>query len=547
MALYEQLLLFPPRAEYIGQYGQYRVRLDHWKKLSSTFLEVFKTVHDRQDAAILLVHGAQGTGKTLFSLELEQGFERTRRGENQPQRGNLWHTLVADQPENIGIIKAATADTELRRIQPVSGWLARERDFAKNDWHAVRIFVLDDVHKDAFIREWAGLTQGEYLSLKADEKVAVALSSVAQQLVEDCRGDFKRSIFLLLSNNADLMRQLKVHLDESHAGLSTLLELPLPQPALKEEIVRTNTNSLNLVSYWYCLDRAGPEEKKAVYQVLQGGGGFTDSFNAIGRALRSEAVGSKRSGRPANKNLLTLVTLGTDPLIANAFLDDQELSNAEGFIEHYRGTHHAVWLLKDAWASILDPGKDPVLTRRARMLESEFALRWVTLDMMATYALLQPPSAHDDLGGRLLEVIRFFPSIGKPKEVEEQRRQSESLDASLDTAGWTPEQLSDFTTRFRGMGQRRSTDYEAALGRRLTSFSQGFRVHPSLKPDFIAGEYTPCAVTEATSDSPKAIEDAIRRTCHAIEFTAHLQMDMRGLVEYVLDKINRYAEMLESV
>jgi hypothetical protein len=546
LALYEQLLLFPPRAEYIGQYGQYRVRLEHWKQLSSTFLEVFKTVHDRQDAAILLVHGAQGTGKTLFSLELEQGFERTRRAETHPQRGNLWHTLVADKPEDVEIIKAATADTELRRIQPASGWLERERQIARSDKHPVRIFIIDDVHKDAFIREWAGLTQGEYLSLKADGKVAIALSSVAQQLVEDCRGDFKRSIFLLLSNNDDLMRQLKAHLDESHTGLSTLLELPLPQAALKEEIVRTNTNSLNFVSYWYCLDRAGPDEKKAVYQVLQGPGGFTDSFDALRRALGSEVA--KRTGRPANKNLLTLVTLGTDPLVAQAFLDDQELSGAKGFQQHHSGRHHAVWMLKDVWASILDPGKDPVLTRRARMFESEFALRWVTLDMMATHALLQPPTAHNDLGERLLEVICYSPSVAKQKkELEEQRKRSEQLDADLAATGWPSEALADFTTRFREMGQRRSTEYEPALARRLASFSQGFEVHPSLRPDFIVGEYTPCAVTQATSDSQQAVEAAIRRTCHAIEFTAHLQMDMRGLVEYVLDKVNRYAEMLESV
>jgi hypothetical protein len=219
LALYEQLLLFPERAEFIGQYGEYRVRLDHWRELSSTFLAAFKAVHDRHSAAVLLVHGAQGTGKTLFSLQLEKGFERASAGQTEPRRDNLWHELVADEPGTRAIIQTATDHTALRRVIPESGWLEKERRFARDDKHPVRIFVIDDVHKDAFLREWAGLTQGEYLRLKADGKEAVALSSVAQQLVQDCRSDFQRSIFLLLSNNSEMMARLKDHLDESHRGL----------------------------------------------------------------------------------------------------------------------------------------------------------------------------------------------------------------------------------------------------------------------------------------------------------------------------------------
>lgn len=546
MALYEQLLLFPERAEFIGQYGEYRVRLEHWSELSSTFLEAFKTVHDRHSAAILLVHGAQGTGKTLFSLQLEKGFERARAGQQDTRRENLWHTLVADEPGSKEIIQAATDHTALRRVLPESGWLEKERRFAREDRHAVRIFVIDDVHKDAFLREWAGLTQGEYLRLKADGKEAVALSSVAQQLVQDCRSDFQRSIFLLLSNNSEMMARLKDQLDESHRGLATLLELPIPQPALKEEIVRTNTNSLNRVSYWYCLDRAGPDEKQSVYKVLEGSGGFTDSFQAIGRALSSEAA-RKRTGRPANKNLITLVTLGTEPLTAKAFMDDQELATATEAIDHHYGKHHAVWLLKDAWASILDTAQNVNLSRRARMVESEFALRWVTLDMAATYALLQVPPEPGDLGERLLDVIRFFPSIAKPNEIKKQAERSRQLDIDLDAAGWTPDTLTDFANRFRDLGQRRSAEYERALTTRLGSYSRGFQVYAAVKPDFIVDEYTPCAVTRSASEAPKAIEDVLRRTCHAIEFTAHLQADMKGLVEYILEKVERYAEMLESV
>lgn len=231
-SLYEQLLLFPERAEFVGQFGeQYRVRLDHWRKLSAAFLDAFKQVHDRGTSAILLVHGAQGTGKTLFSLQLEHGFERTRKGEVQPRRDNLWHALVADEPGQAHIIQAATEHTALRRVRPESGWHAKERAFAREDRSRVRIFVLDDMHKDMFLREWAGLDPNGYMNLKVQGKEAVALGSVAQQLVEDCRGDFQRSIFLLLSNQGEMMHQLEVHLAESHRGLATRLELPLPEEA----------------------------------------------------------------------------------------------------------------------------------------------------------------------------------------------------------------------------------------------------------------------------------------------------------------------------
>ena len=230
MGLYQQLLLFPERAEFLKQFDQYRVRLDHWKNLSSVFAHAFKQVHERHGAAILLVHGAQGTGKTLFGLQLEKGFELARSGQVEPAEDNLWHVLVGERPGGKDVIREATDHTDLRMIKPETGWLDAERQFAKDNRQAVRIFVIDDVHKDVFISAWAGLSQADYLRLKAEKKDSVALSTVAQQLVQDCRGDFQRSLFLLLSNKPEFMKQLKSDLDESHRGLATLVELPLPQP-----------------------------------------------------------------------------------------------------------------------------------------------------------------------------------------------------------------------------------------------------------------------------------------------------------------------------
>jgi hypothetical protein len=247
--LYEQLLLFPDRAENLGQYSTYDVDLAHWKTLSALFRDKFRSVYERGASAVLMVHGAQGTGKTLFSRRLADDFEKASKGAIDPDRKNLWHTLVGEDPMARATIEAATRASVLRRVGPSSEWLATQRTFAKDDTHRVRIFVLDDAHKDVFMREWAGLSQADYLGFKERKADHIALASVAERLVEDCRGDFVRSIFLLLSNDAARMAALKNHIDESHVGLATVLELPLPDAATKEQIIRKNTNRLNRMSY----------------------------------------------------------------------------------------------------------------------------------------------------------------------------------------------------------------------------------------------------------------------------------------------------------
>jgi hypothetical protein len=123
--------------------------------------------------------------------------------------------------------------------------LQTQRVFARDDErHRVRIFVIDDAHKDVFMREWANLSPAEYLGFKERKAENVTLGSVAEKLVEDCREDFKRSIFLLLSNDAGKMDALKAAIDRHHERLAQVLELPLPAPAMKEQIIRRNTNRL---------------------------------------------------------------------------------------------------------------------------------------------------------------------------------------------------------------------------------------------------------------------------------------------------------------
>lgn len=536
-----QLLLFPERAEYLQQpqFGRYQIHLEHWRELSVEFRRAFEAVYMRRSARILLVHGEQGTGKTLFTQRVERDFQRVKNRDVDDEHQNLWTVLAGGDDGDKTVSAQAVKGTVLSRIKAMSGWLEEARNFARANASLMRVFVLDDVNKDVFIREWAGLQPGEYTRLKADGHLDTIIESVAQRLVEDCRGDFQRSLFVLLSNDQHMLERLHEQLERSHAGLARRLALPLPKPDLKEKIVRTNTNRLNRWSYWYCLDRGGPEEKRRAYETLRGDQGFKDSFEAIDRAF---AASGDRPGRPANKNLLTLVTLGVDPLIIKSYLDDHDLEPNEAS----EGNHVAAWFFRKQWASKLAQD-DEEYARRAALLESEFALRWVGIDMRALWRLCK--AAEDDpTCTKLMAFMRIFPSIGEQRPVKDAR---EHLARDVDQAIAALDQTDDFhqfEAQFRGAGQSRSRDYEGPIARRFDlELSRGLVVLPSIRPDIKIAEYEPCTVTSAASSDKEAIEAAIKRSCHVIELTAHLRADLRGLDNYIRDKVGVYASLLETV
>ena len=333
-------LHFPDRAENIGQFSAYQIHLDHWRPLSDPFEDAFTAIYERGSSALLLIHGAQGSGKTLFCDRLEQDFKRATQGSLDPRSDNLWHTLVGGAPMRRDTIEKATAGTELSRVRPVEGWLAEERRVATADKrYKVRLFLLDDAHHEVFLSELAKVSLDWFRARPRREAENGVLGTLAESLVFECRNDFQRSLFVFTSNRADLMRTLHDEIERSHARLSRVQELPLPAAPVKEAIVRTNTNRFNNVSYWYCLDMAGPAEKERVYQVLHEQKGFTDSFLAVDDALKS----SGRVGRPASRNVITLVTLGAEPRDVRAFLDDHDIDAPEEYV----GEHLGVWYARE--------------------------------------------------------------------------------------------------------------------------------------------------------------------------------------------------------
>ncbi len=232
-----QRLVFPKRAELLGQFDSYQVQLSHWGPLATPIKDAFEGVYTRGDAAILLIHGAQSSGKTLFCQRLLGDFDRACKGACKPDEDNLWHKLVGGQPAAENIIKTATQHTYVHRIKPEPGWRSALIQAAPGTQdRKVRIYIIDDAHRDSILCEWASVSQEWYLD-QAESKKPAILGTMAQRMVEDCRGVFQRSIFLLVSNQRPMMEQLKVELDRWENGLATLLELPLPTPTNKEKII----------------------------------------------------------------------------------------------------------------------------------------------------------------------------------------------------------------------------------------------------------------------------------------------------------------------
>jgi hypothetical protein len=235
------------------------------------------------------------------------------------------------------------------------------------------VAVADNAETYYFV---AGCLQGmppEGLAGLSEEQRLVA---AAQQLVNAARTRMSRTLLVLLSNDMAFLRRLQSAVDAAHRGLMQIVEVPVPTALEKERAVRVNINRLNDVSYWYCLDNAGPDKKRAVYDSLKNADAtFPSAFEAVDTALVSGTTGS-RTGRPARKNLLSLICVtdladaATGPDIGGE--PSREASSALASSVLYDRT----------WAPPTPSG------REAGLVESEWALRLVLLGRAFIAALL---------------------------------------------------------------------------------------------------------------------------------------------------------------
>jgi hypothetical protein len=327
---------------------------------------------------------------------------------------------------------------------------------------------------------------------------------------------------VLLTNDETFAAKLEAAVNQQHAGMLTRASLPLPGSIEKETIVRVNTNRLNSISYWYCLDRAGPTEKASVYTALSGAATFPDSFAAVDAAIKS----SVRKGRRAQSCVLTLIV----------FARNVDLQVVDQLGNVWRTEVKHGWLqiayLDEGWAKGAVPEKD------AGLLESEWTLRVVILGDEFVAHLISGDAAKER---KCLDVLERLRNAIKAGTWTTTLQQTEKDWVALVDAWSAPATSS--TASFWAMGARRSAQYEVILERLLGAYNVGGGGFLSYRPDVVVEPFAPCSILSAASPAIDDINNAIKRLAHVFEFTAMETLSVDGVRTYLKQKLPNYVEV----
>lgn len=514
---------YPNRAESIEEFGDYQVFLDHWEPLAGTLKEMYEGLAVRRETRALGVYGEQGSGKTLFRKKLAEDFDLcATQSVAQYDDNNLWHRMTASRDEDPETAYRATIGAKVFSIQDEEDWVDTVEEWlsGKDDQRA--IVIADEADQAYFRQDLMELSDIEFAEY-GDKPAAIQLA--AQRFVKLCRTRLRGCVFVLLTNNEPFLEDFKTAVEEQHRGLLKRRDLEMPGGDDKETIVRVNTNRLNPVSYWYCLDKAGPAKKADVYHKLDEATTFPDSFEAVDAAIRT--ADRSRLGRPARKCLLTLTVL--------ANFDDASSIDATGVGKVERTEFEYDWIRSDIyhedWAQRILPDE-----REARLLESEWNMRVLQLGRPFVSALLG--GEHDQCKKLLEEYTTYHGpgTHGETREETEQRRES-----LVDNWGTGSEaDLEEFWER----GQNRSGIYEPILRDLL----DGYDISPegvlSYRPDWVVRTYTPCSILAAESEDD--INQAIRRDALVFEFTAQKRPTSETIHGYLEGKLPNYVKIVQE-
>jgi hypothetical protein len=305
-------------------------------------------------------------------------------------------------------------------------------------------------------------------------------------------------------------------------------ELPMAKGVEKEIVVRVNTNRLNAVSYWFCLDKAGPQEKAAVKTALEGASTFPDSFEAVNTAISTATP--TRIGRPARKNVVTLVVLTRGPAPDVSQIHALGRSDRE-IVQNWFSSV----IFESGW------GTSVLHEREGRLLESEWVLRVVTLGDAFVDAILAIHENHSQANAyetslkALLEKMVLFHHPGTQATTRE--RYEDELRTIL--AAWPPMSGLSADT-FWSQGQTRSVIYEPVLAKVLTTYNVGTTGSLGFRPDFVDTPFTPCSILSAQSNAQADVNSAIRRNANLFEFTAAAALRTASIQEYLRAKLENY-------
>lgn len=524
-----QGLVFPNRAEDLRDelFESYRVFLDYWTPLASKLRFRWESLALQRTTNALMIFGGQGSGKTLLADKIRQGFERARAQPDEPHDPtNLWHRITGGSTVDAGLVRSATLNTEILQIEDDPKWVE-----TATKWHASHegrhcVVIADNAERGYFMQGLLDLSDAELLKMgRSDE----ALRAAAERFVGLARGALRPSLFVFLTNDDNFALGFCSKVADQHDKLLELEVLPMPTNRDKETVVRVNINRLNRISFWYCLDRAGPESKEAVYAAIRGEETFPGCFASVHDAIAK----ADRTGRPANKCTLSLVVLTNTDGVPDSVADSiGELRtkrtwrfDAGLLLETYEGGW-AVRAIEDE--------------RQAGLLESEWMLRVVHVGNRFVAALLADPEREQ--AKALLDQLGVVHGVGTHDATLDSYCQS--IDAAL--GGLPTTWDTDSIGAFWAKGQARSQDYEGALRALYPMYDQGADGFLAYRPDLVLSPYRVCSVLDAVAPSRDAVNHAIKRQAHVFEFTAIENLSGGAIIDYLKGKLSNYVQVLEQ-
>lgn len=522
-----QGISFPERAESISSemFSDYKVFLEHWDILSTEIKLLFEGMSLRGQTKAACIHGYQGTGKTLFSKRFFSDFEKAKsKIDSIDTENNLWHRITCGNTDSLELVKRSTQNTSILSIEDDPKWVETLIRWKEGNKGRHCIVVVDNAERAYFYQGLLGLELNAYLQMAQNsgiEKIA------GQRFVALCRKELMGCLFLMLTNNDIFALQFEEEVNAQHQGLLKVYQLPFPTNNDKETVIRVNVNRLNPISYWYCLDKAGPEAKERIYSSINGASNYTDTFSAVDAALKGAP--KSRVGRSSSKCTLTFIAL------ANIETTGEYSSSEVGLVENeWKKDWFYYSVLDGNWATKLVENK-----RKASLLASEWNLRIIVLGNPFIRILLNQ-DGHVDYLKALFELIKTVHTPGTWTQTKE--KYWAELHSLIDKLSPTQFDLNSFWSK----GQMRSHDYESSLKKIFPSYnmtSQGFL---SYRPDVVIEPYTPCAMFSAVNKTERGINSAIKRDAHTIEFTAIQDFKPDKILGYLKKKVGNYLDILEQ-
>lgn len=522
-------IIYPERAEYLNEqkFQEYRVFLDHWNSIASKLKSNYEEALLRSVSKSLVVYGKQSTGKTLLSQKLSSDFKQTESQIDSIEynENNIWHRIVSGFGKSIELIKENTAKTSLLHIEDDKEWIAKVKRNYEGNKSRTCVIVLDNCERDYFIQNLVGISDEQFLQIGRTDQL---IRSAAQKYVALCRNELRNALVILMTNDDLFALAFEDAVNSQHRGLVEVESLPLPDPKAKETIVRVNTNRLNPFSYWYCLDKAGIEEKKRVYRSYKEPNGFKESFESVDLAIQNAS--RTRVGRPA-KNCQLCVFIMTDTDDVSGIIDSLQLEEASRNINHNPTIDIANFSV--GWTS-----KFGLHQRQSNLLESEFNFKLVVASNQFVEQLM---NGDPRVTKQLIDLSLRHHSPGTYKST------LLAYKTEFDSALSSIQAASEFDlAKFWGAGQNRSTYYEPRLREIYPDYNTSKPGFLTYRPDLTLKNYTPCNLTSSESDNDDNLNASIMRDANVCEFTAFKTISMPTVSGYIGKKFQNYIDVIQE-